>query len=157
LGPVQRQVVARLPAVLLLLAVQLWAAGSCLAAHPLDRELEAATAGLGPSAATAAIYNDYAGKWDVELNRVFSLLLAELPLAAQPILREAQRAWLRTRDADGRLLDAIYYPKGERPPSMDVSAHAYARLNLIRERALLLQHWRERHAEIGIGRASATD
>ncbi len=116
--------------------------------HPLDRQLEQATDGLGPSAATAAIYAEYEAKWDAELNRVYRLLLAELSLGEQTALREAQRAWLKSRDADGRIIDALYCPDGRAVSTMFVSAHAYARMNLTRERALCLIRWRERHVEI---------
>lgn len=120
----------------------------CENPHPLDRQLEQATDGLGPSTATAAVYAEYAAKWDAELNRVYRLLLAELSPNEQTQLREAQRAWLKSRDADGRVIDALYSPDGRSVPTMIVSAHAYARMNLTRERALCLIRWRERHAEI---------
>lgn len=121
---------------------------SCEMPHPLDRQLEQATDGLGPIAATAAIYAEYEAKWDAELNRVYRLLLAELSPGEQTALREAQRAWVKSRDADGRVIDALYCPEGRSVPTMIVSAHTYARMNLTRERALCLIRWRERHSEI---------
>lgn len=120
----------------------------CENPHPLDRQLEQATDGLGPSAATAAIYADYEAKWDAELNRIYGLLLTELSPGDQTALREAQRAWMKSRDADARIIDALYRPAGRGVPTMIVSAHAYARMNLTRERVLCLIRWRECHAEI---------
>jgi uncharacterized protein YecT (DUF1311 family) len=120
----------------------------CESSHPLDRQLEQATDGLGPSTVTASIYAEYEAKWDAELNRTYRLLLAELTLSEQAVLRESQHAWLKSRDADERLIDALYCPSGRVVPTMYVAAYAYARMNLTRERVLCLIRWRERHAEI---------
>lgn len=122
--------------------------GLCESSHPLDRQLEQATDGLGPSTATAAIYAEYEARWDAELNRTYRLLLAELTPSEQAALRESQRAWVKSRDSDVRLIDVFYRPSGRSVPTMYVSAHAYARMNLNRERVLCLIRWRERHAEI---------
>jgi uncharacterized protein YecT (DUF1311 family) len=47
-------------------------------------------------------------QWDQLLNRRYQALKAALPAAAQPALVDAQRAWLRSRDADLELIASVY-------------------------------------------------
>ncbi|MBP7937803.1 MAG: DUF1311 domain-containing protein [Phycisphaerae bacterium] len=121
--------------------------------HPLDRQLEQATEGLGPSTATAAIYAEFEAKWDRELNQAYRALLADLPVSAQVSLREAQRLWLKFRDADVRVLEALGDNDGHATPTMYQSALAFARMNLTRERALCLIARRQLCSELAAGRA----
>ncbi|WP_174990325.1 lysozyme inhibitor LprI family protein [Pandoraea captiosa] len=46
--------------------------------------------------------------WDARLNANYRALQAELPEASRPILLAAQRAWLASRDADLKLIAAVY-------------------------------------------------
>ncbi|WP_446904047.1 lysozyme inhibitor LprI family protein [Burkholderia sp. YIM B11467] len=46
--------------------------------------------------------------WDARLNASYRALQASLPAADRPALLHAQRAWLARRDADLKLIDAVY-------------------------------------------------
>jgi uncharacterized protein YecT (DUF1311 family) len=120
--------------------------------HRLDLELERATDGMSPTSQTAAIYRDFVAKWDTELNRVYRLLLAELGPKEREMLRESQRQWVKLRDADEVVLAKIYYTEGRATPTMYVSFHAYAVMNLTRERALLLLSWLDTTRELKAAR-----
>ncbi|WP_412472979.1 lysozyme inhibitor LprI family protein [Burkholderia stabilis] len=46
--------------------------------------------------------------WDAQLNTTYRALQASLPAADRPALLRAQRAWLARRDADLKLIGAVY-------------------------------------------------
>ncbi|ANI21715.1 hypothetical protein AB870_25905 [Pandoraea faecigallinarum] len=46
--------------------------------------------------------------WDVRLNASYRALQNDLPEASRPALLAAQRAWLASRDADQKLIAAVY-------------------------------------------------
>jgi uncharacterized protein YecT (DUF1311 family) len=75
-------------------------------------------------------------RWDEAMNAVYKNLTDRLPSKSK--LVEAQRAWLAFRDAEYPLIDSIY----ETLPSQEYQfVHAYWRLRLTRERALLLKKY----------------
>ncbi len=59
--------------------------------HPLDRELDAAQDGLGPSSRTAGIYYDFLERWDAELNRVYREWMRKLEPEEQKTLEGLDR------------------------------------------------------------------
>jgi uncharacterized protein YecT (DUF1311 family) len=75
-------------------------------------------------------------RWDEVMNSVYQKLTERLP--TKSALVEAQRTWLAFRDAEHLLTDSIYeaLPAPEYQP-----VHAYWRLRLTRERALLLKKY----------------
>jgi uncharacterized protein YecT (DUF1311 family) len=76
------------------------------------------------------------GRWDEAMNAVYQKLTERLP--SKSTLVEAQRNWLLFRDAEYLLIDSIY----ETLPSQEYwLLHAYWRLRLTRERALLLKKY----------------
>jgi uncharacterized protein YecT (DUF1311 family) len=76
------------------------------------------------------------GQWDEVMNAVYQKLTELSPLKSA--LVDAQRTWLAFRDAEYLLIDSIYeaLPAAEYQP-----LHAYWRLRLTRERALLLKKY----------------
>jgi uncharacterized protein YecT (DUF1311 family) len=90
---------------------------------------------LTPSEQTSCV-EEALGKWDEAMNAVYQKLTDRLP--SKSTLIEAQRSWLAFRDAEYPLIDSIY----ETLPSQEYeSLHAYWRLRLTRERALLLKKY----------------
>jgi uncharacterized protein YecT (DUF1311 family) len=84
----------------------------------------------------ASCVEEALGKWDNAMNTAYHKLTERLP--SKSALVEAQRAWLAFRDAEYPLIDSIY----ETLPSQDYQClHAYWRLRLTRERALLLKKY----------------
>jgi len=84
----------------------------------------------------ASCLEEALGKWDEAMNAVYQKLSDRLP-SKSPLV-EAQRAWLAFRDAEYPLIDSIYDSllSQEYQP-----LHAYWRLRLTRERALLLKKY----------------
>jgi uncharacterized protein YecT (DUF1311 family) len=74
-------------------------------------------------------------RWDEVMNAVYKKLTERLP--SKFTLVEAQRTWLVFRDAEYPLIDSIC----ETLPSEEYEFHAYWRLRLTRERALLLKKY----------------
>jgi uncharacterized protein YecT (DUF1311 family) len=84
----------------------------------------------------ASCLEEALGKWDEAMNMAYQKLIERLP--SKTALVEAQRAWLLFRDAEYRLIDAI----SETLSSEEYQPlHAYWRLRLTRERALLLKRY----------------
>ena len=84
----------------------------------------------------AACVEEALGSWDTAMNAAYQKLTERLP--SKSALLGAQRAWLAFRDAEYLLIDSIY----ETLPSQEYRfLHAYSRLRLTRERALLLKKY----------------
>lgn len=92
----------------------------------------------GSTASQVDCTNQAAQRWDQEMNQDYQRLTSRLPPKAQALLQNAQRCWLRYRDADQLLIDAAYeLTKG----TMYVPMQAYSHLRLIRERSLALKSY----------------
>jgi uncharacterized protein YecT (DUF1311 family) len=88
-----------------------------------------------PSEQTSCV-EEALSKWDEAMNEVYQKLTDRLP--SKSALIDAQRSWLAFRDAEYPLVDSIY----ETLPAQEYgSLHAYWRLRLTRERALLLKKY----------------
>lgn len=108
------------------------------AKHPIDAWLEDCTARdestAGQIACLAAAYE----KWDAELNRVYQELMSALPEVSRPALKSAQIAWLKQRDEEFKLLDAVY---DLLDGSMYRLMKAADRVDIVRKRALELSSY----------------
>ncbi len=67
-------------------------------------------------------------KWDQELNRVYGQVMARLRPEEQAALREAQRAWLKYRDAEFAFLEKVY---GRLEGTMYLPMHAFDRADVV--------------------------
>ena len=95
----------------------------CIDQHPMPSE-------------QASCVEEALGSWDQAMNAVYQKLTDRLP--SKSTLVEAQRSWLAFRDAEYPLIDSIH----ETLPSQEyLPLHAYWRLRLTRERALLLKKY----------------
>ncbi|MHB8054786.1 MAG: lysozyme inhibitor LprI family protein [Candidatus Aminicenantales bacterium] len=108
------------------------------AKHPIDAWLEECTAKdestAGQLTCLAAAYE----KWDAELNRVYQELMPKLPEEARPVLKAAQVTWLKHRDEEFKLLDALY---GSLEGTMYGLMRAADRVDIVRKRALELSSY----------------
>jgi uncharacterized protein YecT (DUF1311 family) len=92
----------------------------------------------GSTASQVECTNQAAQRWDEQMNQDYQRLASHLPPKEQALLQNAQRSWLRYRDADQLLIDAAYeMTKG----TMYVPMQAYSHLRLIRERSLVLKNY----------------
>lgn len=74
--------------------------------------------------------------WDKELNAVYRQLMKKLDPNAQKLLKEAEIAWIKYRDAELRLQDAIY---GQMQGSMWATMAAGNRYDFVKQRTLALK------------------
>lgn len=74
-------------------------------------------------------------KWDVELNKYYELLKGILNKEAQQALRDAQRKWIKYRDAQFIYIDKKYPELG----TMYINMRAADRKEVVRQRALELK------------------
>jgi uncharacterized protein YecT (DUF1311 family) len=106
--------------------------------YPLDEFLDQCLAepNHGSTAGQVECTNQARQRWDDEMNQDYRRLVDQLELKTQPLLRDSQRRWLRYRDADQLLIDAVYeLTQG----TMFAPMQAYSRLRLVRERSLMLK------------------
>jgi uncharacterized protein YecT (DUF1311 family) len=108
--------------------------------YPLDEFLDQCLAqpNHGSTAGQVECTDDARNRWDDEMNQDYRRLADHLLPKTQTTLRDAQRRWLQYRDADDRLVDAVYeLTKG----TMHVPMQAYSHLRLVRERSLVLKSY----------------
>jgi uncharacterized protein YecT (DUF1311 family) len=84
--------------------------------------------------------DDAATLWDEELNRVYQLILAQLPANQKELFRQSQRQWVAFRDAEIVFCEEFYDREGK-GWQLD---QAGRRLDLTKQRTLEL--WRYYHA-----------
>jgi uncharacterized protein YecT (DUF1311 family) len=108
--------------------------------YPLDEFLDQCLdqPNRGSTAGQVECTNQAAERWDEEMNQDYQVFAHRLTPKGQTLLQNAQRSWLRYRDADQALIDAVYETtKG----TMYAPMQAYSRLRLVRERSLLLKSY----------------
>lgn len=84
--------------------------------------------------------------WDARLNASYHALQASLTAAARPALLHAQRAWLARRDADLKLIGAVY---ATTRGTMFAPMSANDVMRVTRQRALTLQRFESDRASRG--------
>ena len=75
--------------------------------HEIDQWLEKAMETNLSTAGMRESLNQAREMWDAQMNACYKRLLVKLPKEKQKILKEAQRAWIAFRDADGKAISAI--------------------------------------------------
>jgi uncharacterized protein YecT (DUF1311 family) len=106
--------------------------------YPLDEFLDQclAQANHGSTASQVECTDEARNRWDDEMNQDYRRLVDHLSAKTQTTLRDAQRRWLQYRDADDRLIDAVYELTNG---TMYAPMQAYSHLRLVRERSLVLK------------------
>jgi len=108
--------------------------------YPLDEFLDQCLdrPNRGSTAGQVQCTNQAAERWDQEMNQAYQVLARRLAPSEQTLLQNAQRCWLRYRDADQALIDAVYETT---TGTMYAPMQAYSRLRLVRERSLVLKSY----------------
>ncbi|MBV9275235.1 MAG: DUF1311 domain-containing protein [Verrucomicrobia bacterium] len=108
--------------------------------YPLDEFLDQCLAQPNHGATTSQVEctKQAAQLWDQQMNQDYQRLSHSLCPKAQMLLQDAQRCWLRYRDADQALIDAVYEMTSG---TMYAPMQAYSRLRLVRERSLVLKSY----------------
>ncbi|MCD4824016.1 MAG: DUF1311 domain-containing protein [Phycisphaerae bacterium] len=102
--------------------------------HPIDKMVADVVNEYGACTATALVYAKAQGLWDEEMNTSYLKLMKEFPPELQMQLRLTQRAWIKFRDQQYKLLRMFYtqyHPTG----TMWVSEKAYGRMIITKRRA----------------------
>jgi uncharacterized protein YecT (DUF1311 family) len=118
-----------------------------LTSHPLDLALVQAMDSLEPlSQMEAYCFRGFETKWDAELNRVYRLLMEHRHERSKETIRQAQRLWIKLRDAEFVMIPGRYEGIDG---TMYMSFQAWERMMFVRHRALELSHylWRDRIEE----------
>ncbi|VWB26885.1 hypothetical protein BLA6860_01117 [Burkholderia lata] len=106
----------------------------------LDDPAHASTAGQDEC------IDDAGSAWDERLNASYRALQASLPAADRPVLLHAQRAWLARRDADLKLIGAVY---ATTRGTMYAPMNANDVMRVTRQRALTLRRFESDRATPG--------
>ncbi|HCL79189.1 MAG TPA: hypothetical protein DIC53_04390 [Synergistaceae bacterium] len=119
----------------------LFLCGSAVAAeHPLDEAFERCHSEDPSTAGVVQCAEEFAEKWDQELNRAYKELMGLLPKEGQSALRTAQRAWIPWRDSEHALAGAYYETLSEKSGGGTIwsMSHAVNSLEPTRGRTLEL-------------------
>ncbi len=104
--------------------------------HPIDKALEDC---IAKDSSTAGMTNcTYKAQemWDQELNKVYNGLASRLEGEGKEALKAAQLEWMKYRDTEYKLIDAIYSPlKG----TMYIPMRASERMEIVKKRAMELR------------------
>ena len=109
--------------------------------YPIDKWLDAQimkAAGNDPAMAEAVYIA--ADKWDAELNKYYKAVMDKLDAAGQAKLKDAQRAWLKFRDAELDAAGAVTdtFEAGGTMQRLDMNDR---RMSLIRARTIDLMEY----------------
>lgn len=106
--------------------------------HPIDiwlqQELEKDYTTMGMRAAM----NTAREKWDREMNEIYTRLMSRLNKEQKASLRESQRAWLKFRDAEGKVISSIIASKEGTMWQLTATSNG---MDLVRARALQLKEY----------------
>lgn len=113
-------------------------------AHRIDQDIQKIS-DYDPSTAGQVRAAEWGCKaWALELHRVFDQLMSMFNESEQEVLRNAQQAWIVFRDMEFKLLETIY---AKMEGTMYRPMQVFARMNIIKARALQLEH---RLEELGV-------
>jgi uncharacterized protein YecT (DUF1311 family) len=102
----------------------------------LEKAIEKDSSTVGMRAAT----NRAREMWDKEMNQIYARLMGRLSKEQQASLRDAQRSWLRYRDAEGKAISDIIASKDGTIWQLSATGHS---MELVRTRALQLKAYED--------------
>lgn len=103
---------------------------------PLDTAYDACVEKDPTTAGMALCAEQAGGDWDAKMNQTYRQLLKD-PKTKDP-LRAAQRTWVAFRNAEYKAIDGLY---GGLEGTMYIPMKAYAKANVIRQRAMILTQY----------------
>src|SRR5260221_6185046 len=104
--------------------------------HPIDKALEACIDKNGSTAGMVQCTDKAYAAWDKELNQNYGELMRTLKVTQKESLRLAQLEWIKYRDLDFKLIDALY---DTMQGTMYIPMRIDARMEVIKKRALQLK------------------
>ena len=127
----------------LVLLVALWASAVCAqeqSIHPIDKALDACIEKDGSTAGMIQCTDKAYVAWDRQLNKNYADLMRRLKTGQQAALKAAQLQWLKYRDSEFKLIDAIY---DSIQGTMYLPMRIAERLEIVKKRALDLRGYLE--------------
>jgi uncharacterized protein YecT (DUF1311 family) len=101
------------PLLVIMLVVMLWSLpshgfpASIQEGHPIDKWVEEQIAKDPSTAGERDAYDQGAQRWDKEMNKTYRELMKRLDRPQQAAFKNAQRNWLKFRDAESQFLAQI--------------------------------------------------
>ncbi len=107
--------------------------------NPIDKKLNECIAKDWTTAGMSNCTYEAQDRWDTEMNKYYKLLLGILGKEERELLRQAQRVWLKFRDAELAVIKTIYPEQGTSFSNMR-SADC---MSIVKDRALQLKVYYE--------------
>jgi uncharacterized protein YecT (DUF1311 family) len=104
--------------------------------HPIDKALDACIEKDGSTAGMVQCTDKAYAAWDKELNKNYFALMRKLKPTQKEIMKAAQLEWIKSRDADFKVIDSIY---DTLQGTMYIPMRIDARMELVKKRALQLK------------------
>ena len=104
--------------------------------HRIDKALDACIDKDSSTAGMVECIGKAYTQWDAELNKVYNELMKQLDATGKASLKSAQLQWLKFRDSEFKLIDAVY---SNLQGTMYIPMHADSRMQIIKNRAQELQ------------------
>lgn len=108
--------------------------------HPVDIWLQQALEKDYTTVGMREAMNTAREKWDQEMNQIYTRLISRLNKEQRVSLRESQRAWLKFRDAEGKVISNIIASKEGTMWQLTATSNG---LDLVRARALQLKQYED--------------
>ena len=108
--------------------------------HQIDKALDACIEKDGSTAGMVRCTDQAYAAWDKELNKNYLALMRQLKPSQKEVLKTAQLEWIKSRDADFKVIDSIY---DTLQGTMYIPMRIDARMELVKKRALQLQGYLE--------------
>lgn len=106
--------------------------------HRIDKALDACMEKNDSTAGMVECISKAYTQWDAELNKVYNELMKQLDAAGKASLKAAQLQWLKFRDSEFKLIDAVY---SNLQGTMYIPMHADSRMQIVKNRAVELQSY----------------
>lgn len=111
---------------------------SLAANDPIGNRYDACEARSKSTSDSVKCANQAQVSWDVELNKAYKELKQNLTPGQDKALVDAERQWMKFRDAEFSSIDQIYNGQGQ--GSMTRPWASYARMDVVKQRAVELQN-----------------
>lgn len=106
--------------------------------YPIDKETNKLLDTNASTGEQSAAWDAAYKKWDADMNVQYKKLSAMLKPEERKTLQTSQLQWLKWRDAELKVIDAVY---AHTSGSMFAPMNAASNVRIVRDRAVLLRHY----------------
>ncbi|HEX3101974.1 MAG TPA: lysozyme inhibitor LprI family protein [Pyrinomonadaceae bacterium] len=108
------------------------------AVHPIDASQAACLKKAKGTMPRAKCYSDAAESWEKDVTKTYAAVLKALPSDCRSVFETSQSAWEKYRDAEFEVIAKMY---NSRKGTGYISVRILLRMNIVKQRALLLEDW----------------